>query len=297
MIYDAIIIGKGPAGMSASLYTVRANLKTLLIGKSDSALAKAGRIENYFGFSEPIKGETLLQEGEKQVLRLGVEIVEDEVISIEKTDSFEVMTSKGRYEGKTVLLATGLSRKKPSIMNLENFEGKGVSYCSSCDGFFYNNMKVGVLGFKDYAVHEALELETFTDKITIYTNGMDPEFTGDFLEKSTRFDINMKPVKKVDGAEFLQRIYFKDGSSEEIDGLFIAYDSASSTDFALKLGVLTEDNSIVVDKYQQTNLEGLFAAGDCTGGFRQVSTAVGQGAMAGRKMAEYLRNLRNKERS
>jgi thioredoxin reductase (NADPH) len=99
-----------------------------------------------------------------------------------------------------------------------------------------------------------------------------------------------KAIEKVDGENFLQRIYFNDGTNEEIDGLFIANDSASSIDFARKLGVIARENSIVVDEYQMTNVEGLFAAGDCTGGFKQVSTAVGQGALAGKKISEYIRN-------
>lgn len=290
-MYDVIIIGKGPAGISAALYTVRANLKTLIIGKGDSVLKKAKKIENYYGFFNPISGEYLLQEGEKQALRLGAEILEDEVIAIEKNDFFEVKASKGQYTCKAVLMATGQPQKKINIQNLTEFEGKGVSYCSTCDGFFYKDLRVGVLGFKDYAIHEAIELETYTKDITIFTNGMELELTEKFQDDAGRFKVNTRPILKLDGADFLQKIYFKDGTSREIDGIFVAYESASSVDFARKLGVLTEGNSIVVDRNQQTNLEGLFAAGDCTGGFKQISTAVGQGALAGRKIIEYARSV------
>jgi len=290
-MYDVIIIGKGPAGISASLYTVRANLKTLVIGKGDSALKKAERIENYYGFSEAISGERLLAEGEKQAARLGVEIIESEVISIEKNEFFEVLTSDDRYMAKAVLIATGQPQKKLRIENLEAFEGRGVSYCTTCDGFFYNNLKVGVVGSGDYVVHEAMELLAFTKDITIYTNGNELQVSEKFVEAAKRFRISKKPIYKIDGSEFLQKIFFKDGTSEDIDGLFIAYESPSSVDFARKLGIIVEGNAIVVDKNQQTNLEGLFAAGDCTGGFKQIATAVGQGALAGRKMIEYVRSL------
>jgi len=290
-MHDVIIIGKGPAGLSASLYTVRANLSTLLIGKDGSALKKTGKIENYFGFSSPISGEYLLKEGEKQALGLGVQIIEDEVIAIVKNDYFEITTSKAQYTSKAVLLATGQPQKKLKINNLVEFEGKGVSYCSTCDGFFYNNLKVGVLGFRDYAIHEAIELEAHTKDITIYTNGMELELTGKFCDNVQRFKVNRKPVSKIDGSEFLQRIHFLDGTSEEIDGIFVAFESASSIDFARKLGIIVDGNSVVIDRNQQTNLDGLFAAGDCTGGFKQISTAVGQGALAGRKMIEYVRSL------
>jgi len=204
---------------------------------------------------------------------------------------FNVITSNSRYTGKAVLLATGQPQKKIKIENLAEFEGKGVSYCSTCDGFFYNNLKVGVLGFKDFAVHEAIELETYTDNITIYTNGKELELSEKYIEEAKRFKINKKTITKLGGAEFLQRIFFDDGTSEETDGIFVAYESASSLDFARKLGILVDGNSVVVDRNQQTNLDGLFAAGDCTGGFKQVSTAVGQGTLAGRKMIEYIRSL------
>jgi thioredoxin reductase (NADPH) len=289
--YDVIIIGKGPAGLSAALYTARANLKTLIIGKNDSSLRKAAKIENYFGFSSPVSGDYLLDETEKQVLRIGAEIVDDEVISIEKTDTFKVITSKNEHEGTAVLIATGQPQKKIKIKNLEKYEGNGVSYCTTCDGYFYNNLKTGVLGNKDYAIHEAMELEAYTNDITIFTNGKELEVSEKYLNELSRFRINKKIITEVSGADFLQRITFSDGTSEEIDGIFIASESASSVDFARKLGVITEGNSIVTDKEQQTNLKGLFAAGDCTGGLKQISTAVGSGALAGKKMIEYIRNL------
>ncbi|MCX8129050.1 MAG: NAD(P)/FAD-dependent oxidoreductase [Clostridia bacterium] len=290
-MYDVIIIGRGPAGISASLYTVRANLKTLVLGKQDSALTKAGKIENYYGFSDAVSGQELLVQGEKQALRLGVKLMDEEVIAIEKNDFFEISTTSTNYTGKAVLIATGQPQKKIRIENLEKFEGKGVSYCSTCDGFFYNNLKVGVLGARDYAVHEAIELETFSKDITIYTNGAELVLSDKFKDEGKKFRVNTKPVTKIDGTEFLQRIYFEDGTSEELEGIFVANETASSVDFARKMGVIADGNSIVVDRNQQTNLDGLFAAGDCTGGFKQISTAVGQGAMAGRRMIEYVRSL------
>lgn len=290
-MYDVIIIGRGPAGISASLYNARAKLKTLVIGKNNSALKKADKIENYYGFSRPVSGEYLLKEGEKQAVRLGVEIIDDEVIEINKNDYFEVSTAGETFQSKAVLLATGQQQKKIAVDNLEDFEGKGVSYCSTCDGFFYNNLKVGVLGFKDFAIHEAAELEVYTKNITVYTNGEELQLSEKYAQEASRYEINRKSITKIGGSDFLQRIFFEDGTSEEIDGLFVAYESASSLDFARKLGILTDNKSVLVDKDMQTNLDGLFAAGDCTGGFKQIATAVGQGALAGRKIIEYVRSL------
>jgi len=290
-MYDVIIIGKGPAGISASLYTIRANLKTLIIGKNDSALAKTEKIENYYGFAEPISGQFLLSQGEKQALRLGGEIIEDEVIKIKKSDYFEITTTSNTFQSKAVLMATGLKQKKLNIENLKEFEGRGVSYCSTCDGFFYNDLKVGVLGYKDYAIHEAVELEAYTKDITIFTNGAQLELSEKFLEESGRYKINNRSIASLEGTEFLEKINFMDGTSEALDGVFVAYDSASSADFARKLGVITDKNAIMTDSRMMTNIDGLFAAGDCTGGFKQISTAVGQGAIAGKSMVEYVRGM------
>lgn len=288
-MYDIIIIGKGPAGISAALYTVRSNLKTLIIGKNDSALRKAEKIENYYGFPDIIRGEDLLKNGENQALRIGAEIINDEVIAVEKNDFFEVATPDSHYTARALILATGQPVKKVKIENLEKFEGNGVSYCTTCDGFFYNNLKVGVLGFNDYVLHEAIELQAFTKKITIFTNGKELALSDKYTEELKEFEVNTKEIEKLDGKEYLEKIYFKDGSSEDLDGLFVAYDSPSSLDFARKMGIMVDGNSILVDKEQQTNLDGLFAAGDCTGGFKQISTAVGQGALAGKKAIEYIR--------
>lgn len=289
--YDVIIIGKGPAGLSAALYTARANLKTLIIGKNNSALRKAAKIENYFGFSTAVSGEDLLNESEIQARNVGTHIIDDEVISIEKADLFKVFTSKEEYQATSLLLATGQTQKKLKVKDVEKFEGNGISYCTTCDGYFYNNLKTGVLGNKDFAVHEAIELQAYSKDITIFTNGKELEISEKYREEISNFKINTKLVTEVSGESFLQKIVFSDGTSEDIDGIFIATESASSSDFARKLGVITEGNSIVIDKDQQTNLEGLFAAGDCTGGFKQVSTAVGSGALAGRRIIEYIREL------
>ncbi|EPR13671.1 NAD(P)/FAD-dependent oxidoreductase [Ruminiclostridium papyrosolvens] len=287
---DAIIIGKGPAGISAALYTVRAGLRTLVIGLDNSALYKTDRVENYYGFAEPVSGKYLLEQGEQQARRLGVKFVHSEVIALEKAEYFEVYTTEENYSAKAVLMATGQQTKKVNIDGLEEFEGRGVSYCTTCDGFFYRGLKVGLVGFKDYAIHEALELEPLTKDITIYTNGNELELTEKYKCYASRFSINNKKIKNVVGNEVIEGIAFEDGLVENLDGLFVAFESASSVDFARKLGVITKNNSIVVNEDQSTNLKGLFAAGDCTGGFKQIATAVGQGAMAGRKIIEFIRN-------
>lgn len=289
-MFDVIIIGKGPAGLSAALYTVRAGLRTLVIGQEKSSLIKADRVENYFGFAEPVSGKYLLEQGEKQARRLGVKFEDSEVLAIEKGEFYDIYTQNQNYSCKTLLLATGQKNAKVRIERLNEFEGIGVSYCTTCDGFFYRGLKVGVVGFKDYAIHEAMELEPITKDITIFTNGNELELSEKYKKIALDFKINTQAIKAIDGKDAIERIIFDNNTSENIDGLFIAYESASSIDFAKKLGVITNKNSIAVDENQETNIKGLFAAGDCTGGLKQVSTAVGQGAVAGKQMIEYARS-------
>lgn len=294
-LVDVIIIGKGPSGISASLYTQRANLETLVIGREGSSLERAERIENYYGMEEPVSGEKLLGIGEKQAKRLGVQILHEEVAAIAKfykENYFKVSTITGEYYSKVVLIATGQPHKKIDIEGLKDFEGKGVSYCTTCDGFFYKEMSVGVLGHSAYAVHEAMELEAYTKDITLFTNGAELDATGDLADKAGKYKINTRPILKLTGSEYLEEIHFKDGKSQKLDGLFVAYGTASSVDFAKKLGVVVENNAILVDHKQSTNIDGVFAAGDCTGGFKQIATAVGQGAVAGKSIIEFVRELR-----
>ncbi len=291
-MFDVIVIGKGPAGLSAAIYTVRAGLRTLVIGQDKSVLLKADRIENYFGFAEPVSGRYLLEQGEKQAQKLGVKFVNNEVIALEKGEFFEVYTTGENYSGKALLLATGQQTARVKIDRIPEFEGNGISYCTTCDGFFYRGLKVGLLGYKDYAIHEAMELELLTRDITIYTNGKELDLSEKYKNIAAGFNINKNVIKSVDGKDTLEYLIFEDGTREKLDGLFIAYDSASSVDFARKLGVITKKNAIVVDDKQKTNMSGLYAAGDCTGGLKQISTAVGQGALAARQIIEYVRNLK-----
>ena len=286
--YDVIVIGKGPAGLSAAVYTARANLKTLVLGKDGGSLEKAGEIENYFGFGQPVSGSQLLLSGREQATRLGAVLLDDEVTSVDFGNGYVVRTQSGEYEAPAVLIATGKAPRRPPVPGAREFEGRGVSYCTTCDGFFYKGKKVGVLGGGNFAVQEALELQHFTDDITIYTNGKEPSFTGEYQAKAGAFRLDKSPVVKLTGADTLAEIVTPEGP-QPLDGLFVALGSASSVDFATKLGVETLDGSIVVDKHQRTNLEGVYAAGDCCGGFKQISTAVGQGAEAANSIIEFVR--------
>ena len=285
MIYDVIIVGAGPAGISASLYTQRANLKTLIIYQENSALDKAKKIQNYYGFEEGISGKELFEKGIKQAQNLGVKLVKDEIVKIEKKEEiFLVNSIKEDYKSKVVILATGNKKTRPNIKGIEEFEGKGISYCAICDGFFYKNKNVAVVGSGNYAILETMELIGVAKNITILTNGKElPEY------RAENVDLNSKEIKQIQGDKKVEEIEFKDNSKLKVDGIFIAEGVAGSTDFAQKLGAMTNKNNILVNENMQTTIKGLYACGDCTGGLLQVSKAVYEGAKAGIEIINYLR--------
>lgn len=291
MLYDVVSIGKGPAAVSAALYISRSNYKMLLIGK-DSQLIKTDKIDNYYGFPNGITGLELLRSGEDQAKKFGAEIIEEEVISVELNDdgkTYKIITTVNSYFAKSVLFATGQQKNKINIKNLEKFEGSGISYCVICDGFFFKDRKVGLLGYADYMVHEAIELKTFTQNVTIYTNGN--IISEENIKKINElgFNINTNQIEAFSGENKIEKILFKDGTINDIDGIFIAYGTASSVDFARKLGITISQNNIVVDGNGFTGIKGIYAAGDCTGGLKQIATAVGEGANAGVEIINYLR--------
>ncbi len=282
MEYDIIIIGAGPAGISASLYTVRANRKTLILYEDKSSLEKTDKIENYYGFENGISGKDLYETGIKQAKNLGVDVKKEEVIKIEMNMNnkdnyrFIVTTSNNVYKSKAVILATGNKKNKPKITGIEKFEGKGVSYCAICDGFFYRNKDVAVIGSGDYAISETNDLINVAKDVTILTNGEKaPNFRADNVKIETR------GIKEIKGDNKVEEVEFEDGTKLKTDGIFVAQGVAGSSDFAKKLGAITNKDKIVVNEKMETNISGLFACGDCTGGLLQVSKAVYEGAIAG----------------
>ena len=277
MIYDVIIIGAGPAGISAGLYTQRANKKTLIIYNEKSSLEKASKIENYYGFPNGISGKELYQNGIMQAKNLRIELKKEEVIKIEKIkETFEVSTSNRKYISRNVILATGNKKNTPDIKGIKELEGKGISYCAICDGFFYRGKDVAVLGSGDYAISEVNDLLNVANKITILTNKKKvPDFRAENVKVETRGVIAVK------GENQLESIELEYGTKLEVDGLFVAQGVAGSTDFARKLGALVKDNKIVVSDKMETTIQGLYACGDCVGGIYQIAKAINEGMIAG----------------
>ena len=280
---DAFILGKGPAGIQASLYIKRSNIDPVVVGKDIGMCVKARTVENYYGI-DSISGPDLVALGIKQATELGVTVETDEVVSIAYDgEGFVVKTQNETYHAMTFLFASGTHRTVARIKNINKFEGMGVSYCAVCDAFFYRGKTVAVIGDGDYAASEAQELLAVAEKVYVLTDGKEP--VGNF---DSRVEIITDKILEVAGETKLEKVLFGDRELA-VDGVFVALGTASSTDLAQKLGVQTDSNRIVVNENKETNIPGMYAAGDCTPGIQQIAKAVGDGCVAGMNMASYIR--------
>lgn len=282
-MYDIIIIGAGPAGISAGLYSKRAGASVLILYNGESNLEKTSEIENYYGFVNGIDGKTLYKNGIEQAKNLDIAVKNEEVLNIEKnSEEFLVKTDKEEYTAKSVIISTGNKKLRPNVKGVIQFEGKGISYCAICDGFFYRNKNVVVIGNGKYAVSEATDLKNIVNNVKILTNGLE-------MQVDSQYEINTKKIKEIYGEQKVQGIEFDDGTKIEVDGIFIALGEAGGSDFAKKMGVMLNKDNIIVDENMKTNIEGLYSCGDVTGGLLQVCKAVYEGAKAGLDAAKYIK--------
>ena len=302
--YDLIIIGAGPAGLTASLYASRYQIKHLLVGsRLGGAMVWAAMVENYPGFSS-ITGADLAQKMIEQVKKLGVEIKNTGVLEIkQKQKGFELKTENDEiYEAKALIIATGTQRQKLNIPGEAEYLGKGVSYCASCDGVFFKDKVVAVVGGSNAAVTSALHLSDLAQKVyLIYrrkTLRADPIWR-ERVQKNSKIEIiyetNVMEIlgdgNKVKALK-LDRPY--QGSSQlKVDGLFIEIGGKPGTELVKSLGMeLDEKGYLKVKPDMSTSMAGVFAAGDvanASGEFQQIVTATSEGALAAKSVYQYLK--------
>lgn len=281
---NIVIIGSGPAGVSAALYTARAGVDTTVLTRGPGALDRAELIQNYYGFAAPISGAELERQGIEGAKAVGVKFVTTEAVGLTYTDKLTVETLDGDYPADAVILATGASRATPRIPGLAGLEGHGVSYCATCDAFFYRGKDVAVVGSGEYALHEVQALLPVVKSVTLLTNGA--ALTADFPPEVS---VCTQKVEAILGEQAVTGVQLADGAVRAVSGVFAALGVAGSTALARKLGAAVEGSRIVVDDKMQTTVPGLYAAGDCTGGLLQVAKAVYEGALAGTEAAKALR--------
>jgi len=306
---DLVIVGAGPAGLTAAIYAERSGLKCVVIEKGGigGQVAVTPVVENYPGFSR-IPGKTLMDMMAQQALQYTEIHQGEEVIEIKKTrrNRFRVTTTSNRYLCRGIILATGATHKKLGVPGEERFLGRGVSYCATCDGYFFKDgKKVIIVGGGNSAVTEALYLNSIGVDVTLVHRR-------DALRAEKRLQDSLKErgiqvlwstvVEEIIGEEVVKSVRLKDLKkkktySMQVDGVFISIGYKPVNALAKDLGLeLTEDGYIKVDSRQRTSMPGVYAAGDITGGIKQIVTAVGQGSVAAITAFEDLSNPYWKER-
>ncbi|NVM03559.1 MAG: FAD-dependent oxidoreductase [Candidatus Helarchaeota archaeon] len=295
--YDVIIIGAGPAGLTAGIYAIRANLKTIIFsGKSPPRITLANNIENYPGFIEPISGNELLDRMQKQTEALGATIRDEDVISAYLDADEKMVSTKNKvYKSKVVIIATGMGPRRKTLVGEENFVGRGLSYCATCDGPLYRGKKVILMGNDKETGEEALELLGMGVDVSIYTNGKNFEVEESLIkrikERGIKIDEDSK-LKEVFGTQSVKGIILENDDKIESDGVFIVYTMPSSMLLQSSGLKLTEDNRLDVNSQMETNIKGVYAAGDVVCEVKQISTAVGTGATAAQNAIKYIRALK-----
>ncbi len=299
--YDTVIIGAGPAGLSAAIYAARAGLKAVVIdGKTAGGLVgESPVIENYPGFTG-IDGMKLAEKFKNHALEY-VSIKEIEPVTDIKRDGerFEVVTERESFSATTIILATGSEHKHLGIPGEEQFSGRGVSYCSTCDGFFFKGKKVLVVGGGNTAVGDAIYLKGIGCDATLIHRRDSLRAEKALQEKLFSMDIpvlwssELKEIYgegKVKGAKVLNK---KTGTVSEVEAqaVFISIGEDPNNELAKKLGVkLAEDGYVLVDRFMRTNVKGVYAAGDLIGGVKQIVTAAAEGATAALSAYEDINN-------
>ena len=305
-IYDLIIIGGGPAGITAGIYAGRQHLKTLLICKEFGGQVgkKAIDIENYPGF-EKISGIKLIQKFKNHLQKFNIEVQQDEVTRIQKEeDVFSVYTKTDKiFNSLAVIIASGADPRPLEVEGEKEFLGKGVSYCAVCDGAFFKDKTVAVVGGGNAGFETAIFLSKIAKKIYIleYGETVKADLTNQEIVKNlgkTEIITNAQ-VKKIAGDNVVKSIVFLDRKTQEekelqVDGVFIQIGNQPATSFAKELVDFNEKDEIVIEfETCQTKTEGLFAAGDCNAGpFKQIITACGEGAKSALAAFQYIQKLK-----
>ena len=309
MIYDTIIIGAGPAGLTAAIYTLRAGLSTLIM-EDPSVMSQAGYaaiIENFPGFPEGINGIGLVSNFKKQVNSLGGTIISGRVKVVSSRDEqgkglWQVSSDKGEYKTVSVIVASGATAKRLGVKGELEFAGKGVSYCAVCDGIFFKDKNIAVVGGGDSALEEALFLIRFAKKVTIIHRRdrlRAVKLLQDRVFSDKKIEVAWNSVvDRIWGKDKVEKIRIKDTRSGflaeiECEGVFVSIGKTPNTGFLKNVLDINENSYIITDKSLKTSACGIFACGDCRDTlFRQIVTACGDGALSAESCIRYIDSMK-----
>ncbi len=299
-IYDVIIIGSGPAGLTAALYTSRAKLKTLVVGgvSVTSQILMTSDIENYPGISS-ISGYNIINALKEQVNLFGVQFEAVDIESVEeKDDLWKLNCSKGEFLTCSVVMATGAASKKMNIPGEKEFAGKGVSYCATCDGAFFKDKEIVIVGGGNTAVEEGIFLTRFVKKVTLVQ--IENELTAERIIQERAFaNVKMNfvynsSVIEIFGENTVKGVKIKNNKTGEVsdfscEGVFVFIGYLPNTGLVKDFVEIDSYNYIITDSLMNTSKSGIFACGDCRNGeFKQIVTACGDGAVAASSVQKYL---------
>jgi len=293
---DVVIIGQGPAGLQAAIHASRRKAKVILLGRAKASSLYRAHIENYCFLKGPIAGEEMLAEGRSQAQGFGASFIDEDAIEIIKRDnSYEVITEGGRHIlAKAIILAMGVSKKGLKVPGEKEFIGRGVSYCVDCDAFFYRGKTVAVVGNGSAAATGALTLASIAKGVYLISKASDiSEALRRQIEESQIIWYKGRWVKEIVGGKAVEGVVLDNGERIDVEGIFIELGAKGAIELVVRLGVELDKEHfsyIVTDKNQQTNVPGIYAAGDICGPPFQVAKAVGEGCIAGLEAAKYAKN-------
>ncbi|MGI5901877.1 MAG: thioredoxin-disulfide reductase [Desulfitobacteriia bacterium] len=300
-MYDVIIVGGGPAGLTAAIYAARGGLKTAVIEAMmpGGQAAATERIENYPGFIEGIPGFELANIFYKQAEKQGAEFFFESVLSIDFSENKKIVhTDRRSFEAKAIIIAAGSKPKLLGVVGEEKFQGRGVSYCATCDGAFFKDKRVAVVGGGNSALEEAVYLTKFASEVNIIHRRKQFRATQIAVEKAQNnpkikmiLDSIVEEIVGQDRTEklILRNVKTNEKSELAVDGVFIYIGTQPNTKFAANYLQTDETGYIITDELLRTNIEGVYAAGDIRNTpLRQVATAVGDGALAAVQVEKYL---------
>lgn len=295
--YDVVILGTGPAGLQAAIHAARAKVTVLVMGREHKSSLYKAHIENYCCITK-ISGEDLLRQGVQQALNSGAHFLHEDVIQTSQEKNWFVVHTESERTIRTraLILAMGITRNRLGVPGEKEFIGKGVSYCVDCDANFYKDGKVAVVGNESAAVSGALTLLFYARVVHLVAEQLQ---VSERLEHQIQeSDVNVhlgRKVKEIFGHEQVEGLIMDDNRGLKLDGVFIELGAKGAAELAALLGVSLDEKNhryIVTDKKQQTNITGIFAAGDICGPPWQVAKAVGEGCVAGLSAAKYAKKLR-----
>jgi thioredoxin reductase (NADPH) len=296
-IYDVAIIGCGPAGLQAAIHAAGKKTKVVVFGKPRKSGLYKAHVANFCCYEKPVKGKQILEAGRRQAESFGAVFVDEDIVETKNEDQvFSLLSESGKsFTSRALILSMGVTRKELRVKGEKKLVGRGVSYCVDCDANFFKGMDVAVVGNESAAVIGALNLLSYAKTVTLICRKlMVTDALLDRLKDSQVRIIQDTWVKEILGENEIEGLLLKNKDTLKVDGVFVELGAKGALELAANLGVVFDAETfsyIETNKKQETNLPGLYAAGDITGQPWQIAKAIGEGCVAGMEAAEYVKKL------